>query len=678
MNEQSDQRSPRTPTSTERRVHDHLREVAERATVPPSSPATARRRARARTIRRRRAVAGGLAAASVLGVVLGVRALSEPRPTSIRTVDKPAVDTDDQTPTDTGSVNDVEGAGASDVTAVVAEPAFVWKVVEPDKDRALTGTFSYGAASSFPGFELSTAPGRSNDYDNIEPVVWATDDGIEWEQTDLASPFGQVFWEPMMVGGDLFAVGTAPGVAATEANPLQVATHSGDGTDWSTVDLPIDANRYRDVPMANAGLRVERVAVGDALLVATTPQIYLDYGAIAGHLGIDIELLRIQQETDTGIVVADVDCVAASDESVVPATISLPAVGAPARPTAGGFPAGPDGCSTTEYTWDELGVPSETKAALDARVTRMFLVGPDLIAREVESPLPGASLSMIDQVAPRFMSEDAYTEAVVGTAPPALDSFEYDGTAWVARQMPLQAWATLPTPLANGLVGFSHGADGADAIRYTTVRSDGTTTYTDMTPLLGQDTIVGTGATRAVVAGGHVVSALEEFPDLIARAGGVELTVNGVTARKDVAEGPAYFVDESTGEQIPDDRIVHTALVDPERNVAAGSEEAIEVTVVDDAGETLAEFTARQLFEELTSAAYQDTGPISPQTSLLTTADGVSFSVESVADLIGVDESAVERVQRIATDGSTVVVAVAMTERHPDDSRVQLVLVGTP
>lgn len=78
------------------------------------------------------------------------------------------------------------------------------------------------------------------------------------------------------------------------------------------------------------------------------------------------------------------------------------------------------------------------------------------------------------------------------------------------------------------------------------------------------------------------------------------------------------------------------------------------------------------------SGAPYETRPTDVDWSILTTADGATFARESVADLLGVEPSAINHVPRVYSDGTQVVVVVTLNDRYPDDSRKQIALVGTP
>ena len=86
------------------------------------------------------------------------------------------------------------------------------------------------------------------------------------------------------------------------------------------------------------------------------------------------------------------------------------------------------------------------------------------------------------------------------------------------------------------------------------------------------------------------------------------------------------------------------------------------------------------LDEVATSAAPPATiedEPVFSHYEILHSVDGVAWSRESVADLVGVDNDAISSVTRVQTAGNTVVVAVNLTAAEGEIPR-QVVLVGTP
>jgi len=79
---------------TERRLRNHLATSAERVTLCDLESSSVRRTARQRTVRRHRMVVGGVAAATVMGMVVGVQALSGGGGEGIRFTEGDATATD--------------------------------------------------------------------------------------------------------------------------------------------------------------------------------------------------------------------------------------------------------------------------------------------------------------------------------------------------------------------------------------------------------------------------------------------------------------------------------------------------------------------------------------------------------------------------------------------------------
>ncbi len=652
-------------TLTRRRLERHLDMVAADVTIPPSQPMVAERRARQRTFRRRRAAAAGFAVASVAGAVIGVRTLSEPTPSILTASDQSDMASAPETGASVAVTPDVSAVQADDSwpAAQLEEPAFVWKVVEPDKDRAVTGTFSDDGPETFPTLAISTAPGRSNDYNGIASTVWSTEDGIEWEQSSLSSPFSAEYWRASVIGDGVFAVGTAPGIAQSEPNPLQVATSTLGSDEWEIVELPIDTHEFRDLAMAYTGLQIEPIPLDDQLMIAVSFRSAPDVEAAAQELGLDPRSLENWIPTSTGIVVHDAACIEELERSNMPFSTTTVVEN-------GTEQSGFDACRTSEFDFDELGLPAETVIALESQTTRFFLVDAELSVTEVASPAPGELLSRrYDSVGARFSVGEDFFDGGPWDPDSTLEIFEFDGVQWASSTE-----SDLPLNFINRPAAFSGGVGGITTdergISFATTDADGVVTSVDLSMLLSEDDVLLAGGSQSAVAvDGRLVTTVQEYPDLIAQAGGVELTVDGVTVRKDSAEGETYFVDTATGERIPGDRI---------RANDGFDESGLAVEILDADGVVRATFTGEQLYDELGQDVYRDASNFGTRSSILTTVDGVSFSVESVAELLDLEDDEVSGVQRIASDGETVVVAVGLTERHPDDTPKQLVLVGTP
>jgi hypothetical protein len=671
--------TPFDPT-IERRVRAHLASNAARVEMPELEPARVRRTARQRTIRRHRAAVGGVAAATVVAMVVGVQALSSGGG-GLRITDdsSDAAATDDAT-----AVADSPSTRIDVASAQLGEPAFVWKVVEADQSQSIVSTFNGGGTQSFPGLAVSTSPGRSNDYDNVTPSVWRTTDGVTWEQTDLGLPFGDNrLWEAVGSEGRLFAVGTAPGIAATEPNPLQVAVAGIDSTDWAVSELPFDTNGAADLPFVVNGLERNVAPADDGVIVAVTARSNLNVVELADATDA-FRLEQVMEIGPDGITVTSSGCDAgdyAPASTVVmyqngnpvgtlpPPTSTTTAGDAPVAtdaPTATGrsdttepdrTPADSSECPLETLSWDDLGVPAESVAALRGNATTFFFVGADGTVTPVESPVPGGQLTAAGGgSSPDYVVTDNY-----GSWATDGSMYRFANGAWQTMPMTFNNWANAPLRLGDDTVGFGYPTDtGATGPLFTTVGPNGTATFVDTDALFPQYSMV--SASSAAVAAGHVVSAVSVAPDRLAAAGGAEFTIKGLTVRQTGLWKNPVFVDASTGAEIPESDLIH------------GNDDTI--TARNAAGDTIGPVTWSDINTRL-SAPYEPRAT-DANWSILTTADGSTFARESVADLLGVEPTAIDHVPRVYSDGTQVVVVVTMNDRYPDDSRKQVALIGTP
>jgi hypothetical protein len=678
------------------RVRSTMHAAAASVQLAESDPNRARRRAHERSTRRRRAVALGAVAASSVGMVVGVQAFSRPQPDTVRTVDQgsaSSVDPIDDTmvePTLVAPAVVTEYSGQ----AALEAPAFVWKVVEPGQNEALSGVFLSHPASTFPTLAVSTAPGRSNDYDNPEMRIWRTDDGVNWNMTDLVSPFGKSLWNTTSIGSHVFTVGTASGVAVDQPNPLQVAFSDGTTRDWTTVDLPIDDNLYRQIPELVATTDATAVPITNGVLVAVTPNGYIDPSKVAG-----LDESRVYDASDDGFVLLDDGCDIdgampavsyvpsepdGADGTAVPvtelagadtvssptATVASVGVAAPTTPSEdfaseGTVPAGTEvaadlsQCDRVTKTWAELGVSLEAQAAMGTQPTQFFEVRTDGTVVAIESPLPGRSMNL-DFATPGAFVDSANENALWsddGAQPVEHTVYSYATGEWTSSTQPVVNWNSSPTMLGDAVFGFAYQAR---SFGLTTVSPDGSVGTIDMAGLFEDNTTLEAGASAAT--DDRFVSVARSWSDPIAEQGGVELTKDGVTVRRETMNSEHVYLDASTGEPIPAELIAYT--------------ENGGVEIDDGDGIIRASFSDQELSDAIYDfeSQQQSSGPW----NIVTTADGTNFSVESIAELTGLDDADISSVPRISTDGTQVVIAVSLNDRYPDETRKQIVLVGTP
>jgi len=166
----------------------------------------------------------------------------------------------------------------------------------------------------------------------------------------------------------------------------------------------------------------------------------------------------------------------------------------------------------------------------------------------------------------------------------------------------------------------------------------------------------------AVVADGNWVSAMSSTRDELEAAGGAEFTEDGVTVRQESMERQPVFIDAATGAVIPESDLRYDDNT---------------TTALNPAGEIIGTVSWDDIYNRL-SKPYETSDPAQADWSILTTADGTTFARESVAELLGVEPSAIYYVPRVYSVGTQVIVTVTLNERYPDDSRKQVSLVGTP
>jgi len=654
---------------TERRLRNHLTASAERVTLSDLEPSSVRRTARQRTVRRHRTLVGGVAAATVMGMVVGVQALSGGGGEGIRFTEGDATATESNTPATPAVAPSATPSGSTFEAspAQLGEPAFVWKVVEAEQSNSIVGTFNGGGNQSFPGLAVSTSPGRSNDYDNVTPSVWRTNDGVTWEQTDLGLPFASNgLWGSVASEGRLFAVGTAPGIAATDPNPLQVAVVGVDSTEWTVTDLPFDTNAMTDLPFIVNGVQQSVAPVADGVMITVTPIASVNVEAL-DKASDAFDLDQYWEIGPDGITVRADGC--GVDDYASPSIVVMSATGAPitTQPPTGTqapetatdttSPANDAAaCALVELSWDNLGMPAESVAALSGSATTFYLVGPDGTFSTTESPVPGEQFASIDGgSSANFIITDSF-----GSWSPGGSTYRFSDGAWQTLPAPSVNWSTRPLRLGDANVGFGDPpSEFASQATFARVADDGSTSFVDTDSLFGDYSMV--SPSGAAIAGGKWVSAVSSMVDRLAEVGGAELASDGLIVRTTSLSSPPVFIDVATGAEIPE-----TDLVYGDDNT---------VTARNAAGDVIGTVSWDDIND-----LQQRYAPAEGEAdwSILTTADGTTFARESVAELLGVESSAINYVPRVYSDGTQVIVTVTLNERYPDDSLKQVSLVGTP
>lgn len=649
MNDQLDLDDIDLDDVTANRLRRYFDITSHHVHLPYGDPAAVRALAYRRTVRRRRAVTGTVAAATVGSLIVGLQQLSTVPPDEDAAAQTPAPPAD----------------GSPDVAdATLTDSPFVWKVEDPGQGSSILS--AYGAGSSFSGLAVSTAPGGAVDVDqptadDNAPVVWRSDDGISWEQTSLESPFDQSLYHTVSAGGALYAVATAPGATAAEPNSLQLAVARADSDDWTMVDLGAVAGDVGEYPHLQVSLEESVAALDDgSALVAVTPsRSVADLGSLLADAGVDPDSIPVA--SDDGVAVVDAACPDSATASTIvlpdgPVTIAGPepshdASTATTTTTATASTISPrvDGCETTDFTWAELGLPAESIAALGDGATEFYRVTPDGNIEGVASPVPGTSLYSI------------YAEGVpvywTGEQGQSTGAYRFDGAEWQSVSHVPMNWTSSPARVGATTMGWAH-LDGRGNV-FAQAPDAGGVAYSDPSVLFSEHSVV--SANWGAVAGDVYVSGVSVLDDSIAAQGGVVVAERGpVTIRQDSILDGWYYADAATGERIPDAQIDYTDDG---------------VSIRDAAGEELARFSAREIEEEFYVGLVVEP---SPTWSIVTTVDGTAFSIESVADLLGTEEGEIRSIGRVDSDGTQVVVVVTLTETYDDGTPKMLTLVGTP
>ena len=629
------------------RVSEHLDHTARQITLDRGDAVSIRHRADRRAARRRRLRTVGAIAAGGVGVVGGIAYLSRPPEAIITTplVSGPTSTTPSSyspstapatapaTIPPTSAVREDTGLTPADVQikATEADPLFVWRVVDPGESASISGFSMSEGGGSFPGFAISTAPGVTELVGEPEAVWWHTDDGIVWEPTTIESPFGRPAWSASSFDDRIFAVGTAPGVARSEPNPLQLAIH--DGESWTMIELPLDDNATRSLPMGETFRNNSIVRDGDNILVASNIEILIDWGQVAAAAG-----LREFEVTDEGVITLD-DCAAPPSTSFVNELDYLLDPLTTIEPWW-------DSCDRTLHTWESLGIPEETAAALKNRSTRFFLITPDRNVTEIDGPEPGGVYYPA--------GGDLFARSI-----------QTEGESAVAARYNDGAWQYIFSPEGKSMGGirpFIADSMLVDiGISSSRLRSfDGTAvTDIDLGSMLDPDT--SHYLTQSTQVGDTWVGIMNSDPVPTAPDGEPKITQNDVSIALTPATGALRFISEPTGETIPRERLVDN-----------GDQT---VDVLDPSGGVIATFDLGIGLDTLYNQIDYSGGA---DPAVLSTTDGESFAIEPLTDLLDVDTSEIRNVSRLVTDGSTVVITVTLTEEYADGTPKQLTLVGTP
>lgn len=660
--------NPRTPDHVdlnEERLARDLRAAARQIDLTPGSELSVVTRGRRRRQRQRRVTTFTLVTALTAGTAVGVQQLSRNGDDSISSqqVDDtiPTPPTDPSAPGTTAPAVPPPVATVAPLVApttgieipddvppaVPAEPGMTWTVVEPDSTQAVGWTINnYGAdtVSRVPGLLLSTAPGRSDGY---EPTLWRTEDGVTWSVADVGVPIGAP-GSVVIDGSSLYNVGTAPGIAAGEPNPLRLAASVDGGVSWQETELPLDTNEGRDLPLVlGASVYGIPMPIDGGVFVLVNHSLGLDWEELART----DERLRygfVEMRSEGVTVPVDPEC--------LPTATTIPFGGSsgalmPLVPAEEATAEPPCLTDAELLTWDEIGVPEETAAAVAGASTHAFIVLGDQVTEvDVQAGLSYAG---------SFEGAQWLTDAdggwyrvgrdgtIVRSEPPG----DASGFGWRIGSVGDVSFSMVQRP-----TNFSMSQDIVMATDTESV------VWSDWSTLYGDDVLPFRNAVGTTESG--IVSVVQAQVQEPIRDGDWEVSDGGMTIRRASMRLDPTFVVTDTGEQLPLDRV----RLDTENG---------DLVAVDRLGNEIARMARDTANPILYGAGAGGTVPPS-EWYVETSADGRNVAVERLASLLGVDDAGISSVSRISTDGTRTIVAVTLTERNADGVPRQLVLVGTP
>lgn len=523
--------------------------------------------------------------------------------------------------------------------AQLVDPTYTWNALTPEAATTL-GPWR----GRVPGVIVATAPGPNDPNSMPTPKAYYTADGITFEPLDATGS------QSLNAGGRLFAdgdsiyrVGTAPGVAEDSANPMLVEVSTDRGVTWETIELPLDTHRLRALPYVAAYHSVDVVSTGAGALILVNEQVGWDYRQIE-----QLEVGAYIESTPDGFLIGEQPCGPV-------ATTTPPYVPAPTVPDSI-----PDTrCSSRLYSWDELGIPTESVEAVMNQTAASRLSMYRVVDGEAVAVDPPEGVSVL--------SSD-------GSGDGALNAYSESEQAAVHLDLlPDGSWRTTALPPA---VSFHGGLPAASATHEFTMLSPqglggnvlaagvgGEWSYTDLRSLYGEFMLVH-AMSHAITPDGFAVSVATR-PDVVVEQGGVQVAVGSAIVRRTSEFGQPEVVDAASGQPIDGAQVQH---VD---DAAQPSGSAARVVAPD--GSVLGEIDALDFERGL----YPDQTNVTTEWSLLTTADGLHIAQQSVAELAGVSDADISSVRVNAVDRQLIATVVLREEVSPGLKR-QIILVGTP
>jgi hypothetical protein len=629
-------------------------------------------RGRQRRQRRRTAV-GVTAVVGICGAsVVAIAALSRPSdngsivaaPTGSDDFSEPPVASTVAPPADTvaGPPATVTTTPATPIS--LAESPFVWNRVDPAASEAVSifwGGLEPGIAGSGPFLAWSTSPGRSENY---EQMMWRSDDGISWEQVTASLPLANR--SVVERAGRFFSYGTTPATSPDRRSDVALSTSDDGGVTWTTEVLPIDTSAVAALEgVDSVGLNPTSIAsspTGVLLSVQLTASVDFARRLPAEYRGSPWEL------DDGGLTVRTGDCLEVTASTVsVGGVDTVPASTEPAPGST--IPAG---CDAVRLAWSDLGVSEAAALAALRPSTTLMLSTDGQTFEEVAPPATDLDWSGVRLT----VHGDGFAAVTTRWSPDGTGTstlwFSADGRSWSdTGELPL----TYPETLASTgdrLVASGWADDFGRQV--VAVRdASGAWTITDLGGFVRpEDGVkVSISASHVAVDGDGISMVGWMYIDPIAEMGGTSFTTDGITVYIDDMEQRLRVVDASTDEPLA--TIDQSGTADTDL-VTQRPESGRWDVRLESGGEVAATFSYDDVSRAIEAiGAY---GPGNSQLLFLHSADGVSWSRESLDEIAGAPVSSSGGF-RVADDRLMLAVNLR-DEQNSDGTPKQVVLIATP
>lgn len=622
--------------------------------------------------RRNRAAVGGIAAVAVVTTVVGgIAILSRPLPPSASgnaPADAAAPD---------GSTFSSDSAASTDIPVIPAvEAAITWNVVRPDSPEAIAYPSLLTPSTSLDGpvYAWSSQPGKAA-VDDYEATLYRSDDGVAWSRVDGSDELPGKLTVGTFEGG-LYSLGTSA--------PTKLAFWtSEDGAAWTEAAIPLDLAAWssrKGVDAAYIGETSVSATAGSVLVLART-NLQFDTSAVASTddsvsvtpSGVEVTRYRCTEvtagESPVSTIAADATSVASGDATTDPvASVGTAQV---CDPITG---------EVEHYGLDAAGIdPAAVAEQYEVHLFRRDADGsftelalPDLTG--TDSVVSSARVVAVgDRHVLIYDEIDPTTYGLVATHVLLSD----DGVTWADRSLPststAQAWGLTPGVLPDGRLAVLDlwGANGMEPMLWTSGDEGITWTSLRLDGLLRADDGVSArfAPSSGIVDGTGITVVAAIAIDPVVEHGPISIERDGQRVSLVDSAGVYTFTDLATGEEIAR---IDLGTIDGTDTSSVRYDDDGTVVLLDPADSSeIARLTSSDM-DQISTLAWGDGQPY----VVLHSADGSSWSRESLDDVTGVDRSVPSLAYSV--DGRIIVTVLDGSGRNADGSAQTVVAVGTP